>query len=177
MGYKSQSEQHSTPWLSIILPTQLDSDTCACTQQGCSLDNPSLHSWESFPVCTGILLPSGTSPAQPSICVPPCLCWNSTWSIRLQVCIGRIPWYENWAHDSYWKGGAVTFQTRCTTGRMLSRAFILDTQVSSLTLVECRLLLCFHLIHLLSATPPPCTETSISPQLTSKNEQGCSACS
>lgn len=166
----------------MILPTQLDSDTCrACTQPGRSLDNPSLHSWESFPVCTSILLPSGTSPAQPSTCVPPCLCWNSTSSIRLTVCIGNIPWYEHWAHDSYWKGGTVTFQTRCTTGRMLSRAFIhlaaANTNVSSLTLAECRLQLCFHLTHLLSATLPPCSETWISPQLTSKNEQGSSACS
>ncbi|RLW02232.1 hypothetical protein DV515_00007351 [Chloebia gouldiae] len=41
---------------------------------------------------------------------------------------GNIPWYENWAHDSYWEGGTVTFQARCTTRRMLSRAFTLDTQ-------------------------------------------------
>lgn len=95
-GYKSQSEQHSTsqlPWSCQHSWTQ--TPACACTQQGCSLDNPSLHSWESFPVCTSILLPSGTSPAQPNTCVPPCLCWNSTSSIRLEVCIGNIPLYEN----------------------------------------------------------------------------------
>lgn len=97
----SSTALHSCPWSWQHSWTQ--TPACACTQQGCSLDNPALHSWETFPVCTSILLPSGTSPAQPSTCVPPCLCWNSTSSLkhfRLKVCIGNIPWYENWAHDS-----------------------------------------------------------------------------
>lgn len=161
----------------MILPTQLDSTpACACTQQGCSQANPPLTAGNHFLFAQASFCPQGPHlPSQAPVSPPFVL--KQHFKHHTEGLVGNIPWCENWAPDSFWEGGTVTFQTRCTTRRMLSGAFILDTQESSLTLVECRLLLCFHLTHFLSATPPACSETWISPPLTSKNEQGSSACS
>lgn len=60
------------------------------------------------------------SPTAQLSSIPPWFCWNSTSSILLKVFIQNSLWYENRAHDSYWKWGKATFQIRCATR---SRAF------------------------------------------------------